>query len=277
MPPIIEMLDGRIMDFVGLDQGFSLPTPRSFRGRVGAAIPTAGIVLPSARGGKAPVVYATSNLPSGLSFNVSTRAISGAPTVAHNSRAVVFSATDSSSPAETVSATFEFPIVSSNAAISRLGFDFRGYGLSTRSVYLLALLESTTNVAGSNVVVWRRPPQTGAQVGTLLDDEGTALTDLSDMTITAGGQSVLVDQIQFQVSSDRIEFSESTNVHFGNFVGTTLGAPTLFMRIGADENEIDYDRGFSSVAQWRRSSPDLGAFLQGFDSGVRMLLAVSSP
>ena len=258
-------------------QAFSLPALRSYRGRVGAAIPGGGIVLPEARGGASPVVYATSNLPSGLSFNASTRAIAGSPTNVHATRAVVYTATSSSTPAEAVTATFQFPIVASNAAITTDDFDLRGYGLSTRTTYLLALIQSTVTVSGSNVVVFRRPPQTGSEVGTLLADDGSTLTDLSDVTITAGGQSVLVDQIQFQVSSDRIELRESSSLHFGQFISNTLSQPTMFLRIGTTENEINYERGFGQNAQWRRTSPDLGTFLQSFDSGVRMLLAVSSP
>ena len=258
------------------DQGFSLPALRSYRGRVGAAVPGSGIILKAARGGKAPITHSISNLPSGLSFNATTRAITGSPTNAHATRAVTYSATDASSPAETISKTFSFPVVASDAALTRDDFDHRGYALSTRTTYLLALLESTTNVAGSNVVVYRRPPQTGAEIGTLLDDAGNALTDQADMTITAAGETVAVDQIQFLVSSDRVELRESTALHFGTYVSTTLSAPTLFMRIGSDENEISYDRGFGGNAQWRRSSPDLGTFLQAFDVGERLLLAVSS-
>ena len=277
MAPILEMLDGKVMDFVGLDVGFSLPTPRDYRGRVSATIPGSGIVLPSAKNGTGGITYSVTNLPSGLSFAGATRTISGTPTNAHATRAVVYTATDSSTPAEAVTATFQFPIVASNAALTRLDFDNAGYGLSTKTIFLLALLESTTTVAGSNVVVFRRPPQSGAQVGTLLADDGSTLTDLSDMTITAAGESVLVDQIEFQVSSDRVELRENSTLHFGTYIGTTLSAPTLFMRIASNENEIDYERGFGGNCQWRRSSPDLGTFLQAFDSGIRMLLAVSSP
>ena len=257
--------------------GFSLPAPRDFRGRVSAAIPTGGIILKGASGGTAPITYAVSNLPSGLSFNASTRAITGSPTVAHATREVTYTATDSSTPAEAVTQTFAFPIVASDAALTRDDFDHRGYQLSSRTVHLLALLQSTVTVAGSNVIVFRRPPQTGSQIGVLLADDGSTISGLSDMTINAAGESVLVDQIQFQVSSDRVELRESTSLHFGTYIGTTLGAPTLYMRIGSDENEINYERGFGGNAQWRRTTPDLGTFLQAFDSGVRMLLAVSSP
>ena len=263
MAPIISM--GRLRMGENPSRGFALPTPRSYRGRVSSAIPSPGIILPASKGGKAPITYSTSNLPSGLAFNAATRAITGNPTNAHATRAVSYSATDAS---ETITQTFAFPVVASNAALELDDYDNAGYGLSTRTVHFLALLQATVNVAGSNVAIWRRPPQAGSQVGTLLD---------GGLTLSGGGTSVVIDQITFQVSSDRVEFRENTSLHIGSYVGTTLGAPSMYLRIGSDENEIDYDRGFSAVAQWRRTSPDLGAFLQGFDVGVRMLIAVSSP
>ena len=210
---------GRLRMGEPADRGFSLPTPRAYRGRVGAAIPSGGIILSGAKGGTKPITHSISNLPSGLSFNASTRAITGSPTNAHATRAVVYTATDASTPAVAVSKTFEFPVVASSAALTRDDFDHRGYGLSTRTTYLLALLQSTVNVAGSNVVVFRRPPRTGPEVGTLLDDAGNTLTNLAGMTITAAGESVLVDQVEFQIGTDRIEFRESTSLHFGTFVG----------------------------------------------------------
>ena len=258
-------------------QAFSLPAARDFRGRVGAAIPSPGIVLPSAKNGQSPITYALTNLPSGLAFNATTRAITGSPTNSHSNRAVTYSVTDASSPAETISTTFQFPVVASNAALTTDDFDFRGYGLSSRTIYLLALLQSTVTVSGSNVAIWRRPPQSGAEVGILLDDDGNAQSVLTAMTFTGGGESFLVSQAQFLVSQDRVELREGTGLHFGNYVSGTLGSPPMTLRIGSAEHEISYDRGFSATAQWRRTSPDLGVFLQGFDSGVRMLIAVSSP
>ena len=170
---------GRLRMGENPNQGFSLPTPRSFRGRVGAAIPSGGIILKSAKGGKAPITYSISNLPAGLSFDAATRAITGSPTGTYTSREVTYTATDSATPAEVVTATFQFPVVSSTAALTRDDFDHRGYGLSTRTTYLLALLQGTTNVGGANVTVWQRPPS-GTSIGLLLDDDGNAITDLAN-------------------------------------------------------------------------------------------------
>ena len=278
MAPILEMQNSRVMDFVGLDQGFSLPTPRNYRGRVGSAIPSGGIVLKAARGGTAPVTHTVSGLPSGLAFNTGTRTITGDPIAVHATREVTLTATDSSIPAQVVTATFQFPVVGRTAALTRDDFDHRGYGLDTRTVYLLALLQSTVAVGSGNVTVWRRPPD-GSAIGLLLDDDGNTISDLTDMNIVGAGETVFVNRMTFFVSQDRVELreSESPDIHFGTYINSTLGAPQMMLQIGTESNTINYERGFSANAQWRRSSPDLGAFLQTFDSGVRMLLAVSSP
>ena len=104
------------------------------------------------------------------------------------------------------------------------------------------------NVAGSNVITYRRPPQTGGEIGLLKDDAGNTITDESSMTIDAEGESVTVDRVQFLVSSGRVELRESTSLHFGSFVQNTLARPQLTLQIGAVSNTIDYDRGFSTKA-----------------------------
>ena len=277
MAPILEMLDGKGMDFVGLDQGFSLPTPRSFRGRVGAQIPSGGIVLRAASGGTAPITHAVSNLPSGLSFDAGTRAITGNPTSAHSSRAVVYSATDASTPAETVTATFQFPVVASGAAITRLDWDHAGYRLQTRTTFLLALIQSEGDVGFSDENLWLHPPSSGTETGLLLDDDGNTLTDYADMTFTEGGEAVLVSRVLVQQGNDRVTFYETSTLHHGGYFRDVLGSPSLFMRIGNDEQEVPYDRGFGADVQFRRSSPDLGAFLRGIDLGTRVLIGVAAP
>ena len=270
---------GRLRMGENPSRGFSLPTIRDFRGRVGSAIPSGGIILPAAKNGTAPVTHTLSGLPSGLAFNVGTRAITGNPIAAHTTRAVVLTATDSSTPAQVVTATFQFPVVGRTAAITRDDWDNRGYQLSTRTTYLLALLQGTVAVGSGNVVVWRRPPS-GSNVGLLLDDAGNALADLSDMTFTAQGETILASRMDFLVSQDRVELREATtpDVHFGTYLSSTLGAPNLYMStIDDGEQTLAWDRGFGANGQWRRSSPDIGAFLQTIDSGVRYLIAVASP
>ena len=272
--PIISM--GHLRMGESADRGFSLPTPRDYRGRVGSAIPSGGIILKAARGGTAPVTHTVSGLPSGLAFNTGTRTITGDPIAVHATREVTLTATDSSTPAQVVTATFQFPVVGRTAALTRDDFDHRGYGLSTRTTYLLALLQSTVAVGSGNVTVWRRPPD-GANIGLLLDDDGNTISDLTEMTFAAAGEIIPVTRMTFFVSQDRVELRKSVSGHFGTFINSTLNAPQMTLQIGTESNTINYERGFTANAQWRRSSPDLGAFLQTFDSGVRMLFAVSSP
>ena len=98
---------------------FNIRTPRDYRGRVNAAIPAAGIDLPVAKGnvdlnGDAltpPFTYSISNLPTGLSFDATTRKITGTPTAAFATREVTYTASDASTPAKTVSELFQFPVV----------------------------------------------------------------------------------------------------------------------------------------------------------------------
>ena len=261
-----------------LNQGFSLPTPRSYRGRVGAAIPTGGIILPAAKNGQSPITHSISNLPTGLSFNPTTRAITGNPTAAHATRAVTYSATDSATPAVTVDVTFQFPVVGSGAAITRDDWDSRGYGLETRTTYLLALIGSQVNIGFSDATIWRRPPQTGSVTGHLLDDDGNELTDFSDMTFTEGGESVFVSRVWLRQGTDRVVFYEAdANLHFGTYARNVLGSPSLYMRVGNDEQVVPYSPGFSSDLQFRRTSPDLGEFIRDISNGTRVLFGVAAP
>ena len=98
------------------------------------------------------------------------------------------------------------------------------------------------------------------------------------MTFEAAGETILVSRMAFLVGQDRVELreAETPDIHFGTYINTTLSAPQMTLQIGTAENTINYDRGYGATAQWRRSNPDLGGFLQTFDNGVRMLLAVSS-
>ena len=259
------------------NRGFSLRTPRAFRGRVGAAIPGSGIVLGGASGGTKPITYAASNLPSGLSFNAATRAITGSPTASHATRSVTYTATDASTPAEVVTATFEFPVVASTAAATRDDWDNRGYGLETRTTYMLTLIESEGDVGFSDENLWLRPPQTGTSTGKLIADDGTELPDFSSVTFTQGGESVFVSRILTRQGSDRVVFYETTALHFGTYARDVLGRPTLYVRIANDEQAIPYNSGFSADLQFRRSSPDLGEFLREIDVGTHVLLGVAAP
>ena len=68
---------------------FELPGLRDYRGRVSAAIPTSGIILPEARNVPTdPVTHSISNLPAGLTFAAATRAVTGTPTASYTAREI---------------------------------------------------------------------------------------------------------------------------------------------------------------------------------------------
>ena len=88
------------------DETPSLPSVPNKSGTVNTAL---NIQLPAATGGDPPLTYSASPLPSGLSFNTSTRRISGTPTTAQ-SVTVTYVVIDDDGDTET--STFTFTITS---------------------------------------------------------------------------------------------------------------------------------------------------------------------
>ena len=76
----------------------------------------ADLVLPEASGGTADLTYGVSGLPTGLSFDASTRTLSGTPTAATNGAVtVVYTATDESGTTDTL--VFTITIAEAEAAV----------------------------------------------------------------------------------------------------------------------------------------------------------------
>jgi hypothetical protein len=88
----------------------------------------------SASGGNAPYTWAISgNLPAGLSLSASAGTIGGTPTSAANSLSLTVTATDSSSPAESGSATLHLTVYASVAVSPQNGAVVTGQGLKVAS------------------------------------------------------------------------------------------------------------------------------------------------
>ena len=260
-------------------RGFSLPTPRSFRGRAGVAIPASGIVLPEASNPTtAPVTYAATNLPSGLSFTASTRTISGTPSAAHASRAVVYSATDASTPAEVVTATFQFPVVASTAATSLDDWDNRGLGLSTRKTLLLALLFSGRNVGGSdtNTDVFAYPPR-GNVGGFFLPSQPVNLgwPDVSP--------SPIVTRIRLHPASDQFTVNHSSIDFEGNAApfafsawrDTYAGTRSIWLQHRADADVYPVVAGDSAGGSFLKVTTAADTVQVNMDNNVRFILAIT--
>ena len=104
-----------------------------------SALPNGNIGMPymatlSASGGKAPYTWTLSgNLPTGLSLNASAGTISGTPASAANSIALPVTATDSSSPAQSASATLHLTVLASVAVSPQNGAVVTGQALNAVS------------------------------------------------------------------------------------------------------------------------------------------------
>ena len=88
------------------------PTLSDQTGEVGTAV---ALTLPVGTGGDSPLSYAIANLPAGLSFNTSTRRITGTPTTAQR-KTVTYTVTDADGDPN--SSTFTFTIAPTDVAPS---------------------------------------------------------------------------------------------------------------------------------------------------------------
>ena len=277
MAPIVSM--GRLRMGESAGRGFSLPTPRAYRGRVGVAVPGSGIILGQAANPTTkPVVYSIANLPTGLSFNAGTRAITGTPTSAHVTRSVTYTATDSSSPVEVVTATFAFPIVSSTAATSLDDWDGRGYGLSTRRTLLLALLFSGADVAGNdtNVDVFTFPP-CGNTGGFFLPSQPV------DVGWPDVSPAPIVTRIRLHPSTDQITVNHSSidfevnaaPFTFSAWRDSYAGTRSIWLQHRADADSYPVVAGDSAGGSFLKVTTAADTVQVAMDENERFILAVT--
>lgn len=187
----------------------SLPAPSDRRGRVGAAIPSAGIALPAARGGTGPYAYSVTDLPQGLTASsANPPVITGSPTVPHVTRTVNYSVTDAAS--NTARQTFQFPIVDAGDEVTLDDWDNTGYGLNSLQPMILALFESASNVVGTESTVAIFARQNRGNVGNLLDADGNVTTDLSSLTLPDGGVvTPIINWVRLHPNNGRITLNQS--------------------------------------------------------------------
>ena len=257
MAPIISM--GRLRMGESASQGFTLPSLRAFRGRVNVAIPTAGILLPEAKDPTTtPVTYSVANLPAGLSFAPATRIISGTPSTAHATRAVVYTATDSATPAETVTKSFSFPIVSSTAELDWQDWDSSGYITSTKGLLYWGLFTSGTDVLTSgNQVVFAIPPRSTMPVGSLLS------TPLDKHEIAG---SAPITRLYARSGGTGWQVSDDSPLNLGTDVWTAnLSTHSFFWQTVDGVGSWRFNQG-----SWSKGSSWLTA--QGFPNATRDLI-----
>ena len=259
---------------------FVLRSVRDYRGRVGAAIPTAGIALPSATGGTKPYTYTLSDRPAGTVFDAATRKITGTPSTAYATRTVTYTATDSATPAVTLTHTFDFPIVAETADMTLDDWDNLGYGMSTRNAEMLMLIEAGDDVPDTGTAsarLYRIAPR-GAAAGTKIDDphEDLGITDveaiLTEIRMNNGGGTVLLND------SNTNEAGEAVNFNLGAWAAAT----DLYFYVKTLGFEISYNHAVTSLvssgsnwAAWSSSAAQQ-AMLRTIAMDERIIFAVAA-
>ena len=278
MPPILSMGD----PVAGITYGGALKLShfqRDLSWRDNIALPSGGVPMPHGRDGTPPYSYAAANAPAGITLDTTADPfLDGTPTTV-GTESITYTVTDADGA--TATQDFDFAIIFQNARLQRDDWDNRRLGLGTIPTYMLAIIRSTVDSGFTNLDIWRRPPQSGTEVGELLDDDGNVITDYSDMTFTQDGEHLFIQRIATLQGNDRVIFYKSGagTRHFGEFVRDVLGPPTpsIYIRIEFDLQEIPYERAFRSDYQCRRTNPDVGAFLREIDNDVVFLIAVAEP
>ena len=231
LPPADELADSYANLLFGGDAGVRLSGFRTLRGRQGQAVPS-GLILPEATGGTPPYTYTCTGRPGGVSFNATTRALSGTPSAAGNFT-LTYGVEDSSTPALSASRSISWSVLNliGTDAIALQDFDEGklGYGLSDLNPVYAATLISGNNVNFSTVQIWAGPPRT--TVGSVVDDPlAQRLTPLGS----------IISRIEYRRvgASDQFRFFDSDQ--------------------DLDGNPVDSD-----IGQWSMDNPDLNLYLQG--------------
>ena len=252
LPPADELADSYANLLFGADAGVRLPGFRTLRGRQGQAVPS-GLILPEAKGGTPPYTYTCAGRPGGVSFNATTRALSGTPSAAGNFT-LTYGVEDSSTPALSASRSINWSVLNliGTDAIALQDFDEGklGYGLSALSPVYAATLVSGNNVNFSSVQIWAGPPRTA--VGSVVDDP------LAQRLLPLGS---IISRIDYRRSgaTDQLRFFDSDQDLEGNAVDSDVGQwgtnnPDLNLYVqgspGAPNVELEFDNDRHSGATW---------------------------
>ena len=250
------------------------PALRNYRGRINVAIPTDGIVLPEVEsGGLPPFTYSIADLPAGVSFDASTRKLTGTPTAAGDNT-VSYTATGSDTEDNTLTEELEFTVLAADAPLSRSDWDFHGYGLGTQTTHLLAVIESTLDVENTgNSDVWNRPPRSPTR-GNLIDDDDEITTDLTTMRIS-GTASANVTRLRFQPANNRIAVINDGSFDIAGFFGDNPDAQG-YLRIGATTHTFQFNNGINNVARID-SADDVADFMAMIEDETRFMFVIAEP
>ncbi|MFW0715722.1 putative Ig domain-containing protein [Pedobacter sp. N23S346] len=211
----------------------NLPTATLPNGVVGDVY--AGVTLPAVTGGTGPYTYLAANLPAGLSFNTTTREITGTPTVG-GTFTVSLTATDANGNKATtgygLTVTVNAPVVAAATVCSGSPATLSVSNLQSGVTYNWYAATGNTPLATNNTGVFVTPAITAQTVFYVEAVSGTAVSPRTTVTVSVNPSATLA---MVTTNSQVINAGQSTTLLATADAGNTIAwfdAPTGGTQVG---------------------------------------------
>ena len=228
-----------------------MPVAPTLSDQTGGVSTPLNILLPVGTGGDSPLSYTATNLPSGLSFNTSTRRITGTPTTLEV-KTVTYTVTDADGDAN--SSTFTFTITDAFRISSWNGTNYL-------NPIVLARLSAT--VSGADITVDPVTPLEGE------------LVVASDLTIDGVERYANGTQIRLRKNGDA-----NFNKYFNNSGSPKYPAAKLFIVLNdVGKTHIPFTRANSGggFSNWNIDDGGQNSLINAIATGDQFLLAIAEP
>ena len=227
------------------------PSAPTVANQTGAVSTPLNILLPVGTGGDSPLSYTATNLPSGLSFNTSTRRITGSPTTLEV-KTVTYTVTDADGDSN--SDTFTFTITDAFRISSWNGADYL-------SPIVLARLTAT--ISGADITV---------DPVTALEGELVVASDLT------------VDGVERYVNGTQIRLRKNGNADFNKYFNNS-GSPKyrtakLFIvlnDVGKTHIPFTVANNGGGFSNWNIDTSSQNSLINAIATGDQFLLAIAEP
>ncbi|PQA58562.1 beta strand repeat-containing protein [Siphonobacter curvatus] len=180
-------------------------------------------IIPQATGGTAPYTYVVNNLPPGLTFNPTTRQITGTPTQAGTFDNITVTVTDAGSPAQTITQTTSITITEQATPVTLIAFTAKASGNNVQ-------LEWSTAQEKNNAHFEVQYSTNGRDFETVstVDGKGTVTTRQNYSFVHASVNQAFIHYYRLkQVDFDgKFTLSTVRSVKLDGYVGIAMKAST---------------------------------------------------